>query len=73
MELVLDFGILPCYARVVVGDSGHLAASLFRESQYASFRRTVDAYLQLFTIRQHRDIIFRQYLHLKKGKHVTMK
>ena len=29
--------------------------------------------LRLFTIRQHRDITFRQYLHLEKGKHVTMK
>ena len=82
VELVLDFGILSCYARVVVGDSGDLAASLFRKSRHASVRRTMVALWRLFlicfqirsfTIRQHRDTIFRQYLHLKKGKHMTMK
>ena len=68
------------------GTSGELAASVFRDPGMhhsnvlwtrhgGCFQFVTKAYivLRLFTIRQHRDIIFRQYLHLKKGKHVTMK
>ena len=86
VKLVLDFGILSCYARVVVatrdtsrpryfGNPGMHQSDVLWTLHGGCFQFVTKAYivLRLFTIRQHRDIFFRQYLHLKKGKHMAMK